>query len=178
MTGTRRAAHRRSSPGTAGSAPRAAPSPRTPAPPPRGAPGRTGTAAKLQAGRSRVCRFLRRQLLRTAGARAAVQTSGRARQRLGPPPQPPFLLPSPCPSSCDHREGRVEQLQRGAWGWGAGFLGAPVPSSRAHRGPGAPPPPPAGKDPWKGRCEKGTRAAPARLLCRPPRRWPPHRAYF
>lgn len=74
MTGMRRAAHRRRRPGTPDSSPRAAPrSPAASLLPPRpplrpgGAPSRTRTAAKLQAGRSRACRFLRQPLPRRPG---------------------------------------------------------------------------------------------------------------
>ena len=77
MTGMRRAARRRRRrrrPGTPDSSPRAAPrSPAASLLPPRpplrpgGAPSRTRTAAKLQAGRSRACRFLRQPLPRRPG---------------------------------------------------------------------------------------------------------------
>lgn len=100
------------------------------------------------------------------GARAAVPTRSAAE---GPPPgsawalrRSPrsFLLPSPCPSSCAHREGRAEQLRRAAYGRGAGSSGAPGPKPGARRGRGAPPLQPAGGSLWKGEAARRARRRP------------------
>lgn len=99
----------------------------------------------MQAGCSRACRFLRQPLprrprRRSCGREPGTLSWGAAWRRLGPLPKPPFLLPSPCPSSCSHREGRAEQLRRGRVGAGSRFPGAPVlrPGARRDRSAAAP----------------------------------------
>lgn len=66
------------------------------------------------------------------GAATRAHSDGAARRSLCRPPEPSFLLPSPCPSSCSHREGQAG----GAAAAGLSGGGAPVPRGRRTRPPG------------------------------------------